>query len=385
MSSFFKSHEVSDSCNSTGRLLRVVDILREEDGDGDGFFGDFGMSDAGERLADESVTVHCLSPRRIVARWVASFRRPKRRRAATEVKREKESGDSDDQLMCSRCARNGVDSGASSSSATEIAGPGLIRKDDTSFNLGVGCSLLYLVLASKNELSKMVDLRRQMELFLQDIKEEMGRKNNPFEPFHLNTDMACSSTDCQDGPCSTSQRSYQQDFSSQILSDAQSNIPNYHQKSCLHEQGERQERIDELESEFEAELERLQLHLEVESSSGRIEQLKIQTAKNTDSTRSCCISSGEVIDLQEDGTNRQHGVPPVELERKLHELLKARQEERIKELEGALECVKQEVIEKESEVSWWKETAKVISKHIPAHSRLKLASQHDQLQQLRFQ
>ena len=157
---------------------------------------------------------------------------------------------------------------------------GLIRKDDTSFNMGVGCSLLYLVLASKNELSKMVDLRRQMELFLQDIKEEMGRKNNPFEPFHLNTDMACSSTDCQDGPCSTSQRSYQQDFSSQILSDAQSNIPNYHQKSCLHEQGERQERIDELESEFEAELERLQLHLEVESSSGRIEQLKIEVHGN---------------------------------------------------------------------------------------------------------
>lgn len=153
---------------------------------------------------------------------------------------------------------------------------GLSRKEDSSFNLGVGCSLLYLVLASKNELSKMVDLRRQMQLFLQDIKEELRRKNNPFEPFHLNTDMACSSTDCQDGPCSTSQLSYHQDFSSQILSDAQSTMQNHSQKYCQLEQGECQERIDELESEFEAELERLQLHLEVESSSGRIEHLRIK-------------------------------------------------------------------------------------------------------------
>lgn len=111
--------------------------------------------------------------------------------------------------------------------------------------------------------------------------------------------------------------------------------------------------------------------------------VKWQTANNTNSTRSCCLSSDEVVDLQEDGTERQCGVAPIELERKLHELLEARQEERIKELEGALECAKQEVIDKESEVSWWKETAKVISKHIPAHSRLKLASQHDQLQLLR--
>lgn len=87
------------------------------------------------------------------------------------------------------------------------------------------------------------------------------------------------------------------------------------------------------------------------------------------------MNSGEVTDLQE-------GVLPTELERKLHELLEARQQEQIKELEGALECAKQEIIEKESEVSWWKETAKVISKHIPAHSRLRLVSQHQQLQLL---
>uniref|UniRef100_A0A0A0L4A3 Protein POLAR LOCALIZATION DURING ASYMMETRIC DIVISION AND REDISTRIBUTION n=1 Tax=Cucumis sativus TaxID=3659 RepID=A0A0A0L4A3_CUCSA len=382
MKPLFKSHEVSDSCNSTGRRFRLVDIFREENEGGDGFSGDLGMSRV-RGLSDESVSIDCLSPRRIVARWVASFRRPKRRRALEEVRRVKEGGDSDGPLTCCRCSRDGVDGGASSASPGVIVGPGLSRKEDTSFNLGVGCSLLSLVLASKNELSKMVDLRREMEHFLQEIKEDLGRKDNHFEPFHSNADVAFSSTDCQDGPCSTSQLSYQQDFSSQIVSDAQSTIPNHSRMSCLYEQaGECQERIDELESEFEAELERLQLHLEVESSSGRIEHLRIKTAKNTNSTRSCCMSSGEVTDLQEDGTERQEGVPPVELERKLHELLEARQQEQIKELKEALECAKQEIIDKESEVSWWKETAKVISKHIPSHSRLRLASQYDQLQLL---
>ncbi|CAK9317531.1 unnamed protein product [Citrullus colocynthis] len=373
----FKSHQVFDSYTSTSRLFRVVDILREEEENGDGFAGDLGMSHTGDRsLPDEPVSIHCLSPRRFVARWLASFRRPKRRRAVEEVKREKEGADSDGPLMCCRCSRNGVDGGASSSSTAEILGPGPNRKEDTSFNLGVGCSLLYLVLASKNELSKMVDLRREMEHFLQEIKEELGKKNNPFGSFHLNTDVACSSTDCQDGPCSTSQLSYQQEFSSQIVSDAQSTILNHSRKSCLHEQaGECQERIDELESEFEAELELLQLHLEVESFSERIEKPRIKSASNTNSTRSCCMNSGEVTDLQE-------GVLPTELERKLHELLEARQQEQIKELEGALECAKQEIIEKECEVSWWKETAKVISKHIPVHSRLRLVSQHQQLQLL---
>ena len=121
----FKSHQVFGSYNSTGRLFRVVDILREEEENGDGFAGDLGMSDTGERsLPDEPVSIHCLSPRRFVARWLASFRRPKRRRAVEEVKREKEGADSNGPLMCCRCSRNGVDGGASSSSTAEILGPG---------------------------------------------------------------------------------------------------------------------------------------------------------------------------------------------------------------------------------------------------------------------
>lgn len=123
MKPLFKSHEVSDSCNSTGRRFRLVDIFREENEGGDGFSGDLGMSRV-RGLSDESVSIDCLSPRRIVARWVASFRRPKRRRALEEVRRVKEGGDSDGPLTCCRCSRDGVDGGASSASPGVIVGPG---------------------------------------------------------------------------------------------------------------------------------------------------------------------------------------------------------------------------------------------------------------------
>lgn len=125
MKSLFKSHEVSDPCNSTVRRFRLVDIFREEDEGGDGFSGNLGMSATRVRgLSDESVSIDCLSPRRMVARWVASFRRPKRRRAVEEVRRVKEGGDSDGPLTYCRCSRNGVDGGASSASPGEIVGPG---------------------------------------------------------------------------------------------------------------------------------------------------------------------------------------------------------------------------------------------------------------------
>lgn len=98
---------------------------------------------------------------------------------------------------------------------------------------------------------------------------------------------------------------------------------------------------------------------------------------DTASSVSQSLSYGEVIDPQDVCTEEVHtGVRPIELERKLHELLELRQQERIKELEEALECAKHKLSEKELEVSWWKDTARLISQHIPECSRI--VSQHDQ-------
>lgn len=94
-----------------------------------------------------------------------------------------------------------------------------------------------------------------------------------------------------------------------------------------------------------------------------------------DTSRSKSLNSGEVIDDPEEASSEvQYGVPPFELERRLHELLESRQQEQIRELEAKIECLKHKLREKEMEVSWWKDTARLISRHFPESSRF--SSQH---------
>lgn len=65
---------------------------------------------------------------------------------------------------------------------------------------------------------------------------------------------------------------------------------------------------------------------------------------------------------QED--SKEHsGVCPRELERRLHELLESRQQEKIAELEAALECTQRKLQEKDTEICWWRDTARLVSKH----------------------
>lgn len=70
-------------------------------------------------------------------------------------------------------------------------------------------------------------------------------------------------------------------------------------------------------------------------------------------------------------TEVDYGVPlpPQELERRLHEVLEARQQEQIRELEAALESARHKLREKDLEISRWKDTAKFLSQHNPATSR----------------
>lgn len=60
-----------------------------------------------------------------------------------------------------------------------------------------------------------------------------------------------------------------------------------------------------------------------------------------------------------------YGVSPYELERKLHQVAETRQQERIAELESALEQAEKLLQEKEMEICWWKEHAKTLDpKHV---------------------
>lgn len=64
----------------------------------------------------------------------------------------------------------------------------------------------------------------------------------------------------------------------------------------------------------------------------------------------------------EDRMSPPHGgVSARALERRLHELLQKRQQERIVELESALDSAQRRFHEKEREVVWWRDAAKLVS------------------------
>ncbi|KAJ8775399.1 hypothetical protein K2173_023164 [Erythroxylum novogranatense] len=246
-------------------------------------------------------------------------------------------------------------------------------KEETCFNVGVGFVLLSLVAASKNELDKMMELRANMEALLRTLSEELHSKKDSFprefEPNNNDVNDIVypeSTTDVPQGsdvlpessPITTSYDELKQDDTMDIL-----------------------EGIDQLEAELEAEIERMQFQLDEErlySQHSESEGTLSWQREDVDIVSASYSVSfgGEVIDPQEATEELHRGVPPRELERKLHELLETRQQEQIRELEAGLECINQKLYEKELEVSWWKDTAMLIAQHVPHSSRLATEGEH---------
>ncbi|XP_043807554.1 protein POLAR-like 1 isoform X2 [Manihot esculenta] len=302
-----------------------------------------------------SRSICCPSPHRIVARWISGLRRTRVKRIPDEhVKKEKETEskiDEDekglgDRAVQARCSMDGLNGGNSVSTTGE-------SRKDTSFNMGVGCCLLYLIAASKNELNKIVQMRLQMETLLQNTSEELINKSNISKLSKPNDMFAYSDTDSPQGP----------QFESQYIPESSTISAVDQSLKCEPPEKEKcsEEAMDQLEAELQAELERLQLHLDGEKLK-HSELLRV-TDEDTTCSKSQTPTSGEVIDLQPHDVDTDCGVPPDELERRLHELLEARQQEEIRELKAAIECLKHKLYEKEVEVSRWKDTAMLISRH----------------------
>ncbi|PON99227.1 Myosin heavy chain-related protein [Trema orientale] len=378
---FSKTLNPTPLCKSQIRPLRIADILVEEedeDEDEEEEYGgwkalrNFDMNGIGSRRRDRSSARPCSSPRRIIARFLAALWPARERKLLIGTQKMEEGvgelGGGSVHTTCSMNVPSGCDSHIP---ALEGQDSGRCRREsrDASFNLGIAFGLLYLIGASKNEITKMVEVRKQMEILLQNIRDELQKNDSPFKPSQPSDHLAYSINNFRESSNSHTQLSPQTNFigttsymipeSETILQCSGSTERTMHEA----EQECRLSEMDELEAELEAELERLQLHLDTENPVELPQQQRL-TVKAV------------VIDPQEVCTEELHtGVRPIELERKLHELLEFRQQERIKELEEALECAKQKLGEKEAEVSWWKDTARLISQHIPERSRT--VSLHD--------
>ncbi|PRQ26889.1 hypothetical protein RchiOBHm_Chr6g0299451 [Rosa chinensis] len=343
----FKTHE-------TRRILRIADILLDDrDGDGDLFEMDR------PRKTDHHLTIiQCSTPRRIVSRWFSALKRARPRKVNARSDNRDNEIVKESNLARTMCSTNGFNSDG---------GPGRCGMDSSSFNLGVACGLLCVVAAGKNELNKMVELRTQMELILQNAKQEMGSKNaliNDPKPAAESNEIhfASFSTNFQQASTSGSQFSLQSVGGRDECSDY-----------CVGNEGEGGDEyvagIDQLEAELRAELERMQLQLDSESNSSiskSPQQQRLEGMGGIGSNRREGDSAS--TDYSDHEMLWGCGFAPLELERKLHLVLEARQEERIKELEDALECAEQKLEEKEREVSWWRNAAILMSGHDPEPS-----------------
>ncbi|KAJ6361262.1 hypothetical protein OIU78_001828 [Salix suchowensis] len=305
-----------------------------------------------------------------IARWLSDLWRMRK-------KESKRSGVGGDRILQVKCSTNEFNGEASLNSASQTVNPGNCNREAT-VNLGVGCCLLYQIAMSKHELDKMMEIRMQMEKLLEDVREELQKKDELSKPSEMNELCAYSTTG-----------------SSTITVCGQSSRYETPKK------GECSEGRDKLEAELEVELQSLQPHLDIVDNSVKHAQQKGRsvtddntatskrqtvssgnlkwkvTDENTATSKSQTVSSGEVVAFKFEkaaGSEEHCGVSPHELERRLHELLESRQQEQIRELEGKIECVKHKLREKEMEVSWWKDTARLISRQLPESS--KLSSRH---------
>ncbi|XP_016475694.1 protein POLAR-like 1 [Nicotiana tabacum] len=299
----------------------------------------------------------CISPRWILSRWFET------KKGAEKVKEQQlQYGSGNNEKKKKKDSLTRLDR-ESLSPSPALEEPGDKKAD--SLNLGIGFGLIYLFNATKNELNKIVEIRRELEILLHNSKMEFqnqGRiRRNLSAASHSRAKISHDDSDCVE----------QFAYSTDIEQESEITCSHDHTAfNCKSMKGkETNLEMNQLEAELEVELERLQFHSDSEVT---LKYPTHQDAEIMDSSEgSLGTSFTEVYNPNACVTIRENcGVPAEELNRKLHELLQTRQEERIKELESALESTMQKLEEKEKEICWWRDTAKVISQQIPSRRSL---------------
>uniref|UniRef100_A0A0D3GJA5 Uncharacterized protein n=1 Tax=Oryza barthii TaxID=65489 RepID=A0A0D3GJA5_9ORYZ len=235
-------------------------------------------------------------------------------------------------------------------------------------DLGVGLSLVFLLAKTSDEFNKMAKVRAEMETLLREIKEQVrqsssgGVGDDDASKPRCNLESAASSclTDTNENERASARMMEDQATSS-------SNHMEEEEVSCEKSAEEYEScfpRMDVLEEEFHAELDLLQVNY---GSDVQLFLPEEHDAEQPDEITECREEfnddvgrEDEVVEDEDyDDEAEYNGVNAVELERRLHELLHQRNQERIEELELALKRAEKKLVEKEMEVSMWKDTAKL--------------------------
>ncbi|XP_019711318.1 protein POLARALIZATION DURING ASYMMETRIC DIVISION AND REDISTRIBUTION-like isoform X2 [Elaeis guineensis] len=237
------------------------------------------------------------------------------------------------------------------------------KPEEVSLNLGMGIGLVFLLARSATEFDKMVELRAQMETLLKDIKDEIQRKEVPPNNTESNNIIGSSASNSFGNGNTSNSISLRNDRASYHLPRLHSAMESAAQSKCDTAPGSKRcLKVDQIEAELEIELERLRLDLGDKDSSAYLQPHGMElTSGNTDPSENLTQSSEEGNEAEE--RSFHYGVNPRELERRLHELLETRQQERIAELESALEYAERMLHERDREICWWRDTAKLVSHH----------------------
>lgn len=235
--------------------------------------------------------------------------------------------------------------------------------DEQLFNFGLGFGVVFMVTSSKKEIEKLRELQKQTERLVKDLKEEVSRRNfsNDSSQIVQNGEDMLSEhhyakreiEDAKDRMASVSQSS-----SGRLESGISENGCNSSAQSIITtESTPEHSGMAQLEAELEAELERMELNLTAEIS------CELETFSGSEMPGNIVYNDLDVSGTpgkksshdQENIDRANDGVSPIELERRLHELLQKRQEDHITELEADLKITEDKLVDKEKELSWWKE------------------------------
>ncbi|KAK6131969.1 hypothetical protein DH2020_034289 [Rehmannia glutinosa] len=315
----------------------------------DGYYSDTTTKMRRRRRSEICRSFTCLPPWFILWRWFNGGESGGSRSRSMGRKwgKEKIEGNFDVKMKSGKVKGGSRNPEASSSNSREDVSE---FGKEASFNLGVGFGLIYFV---RDELNKMVEMRQKMELLLQEFRTELQNQEN--KPFY----MPCESSNI---PSSFSNTGVQETLYAEENDDSDQwpvvgfASDRYRREKSL--------RMDQLEAELEAEFDRLQITSDILNfSTHQYSEVNVEDSAPGLSFNMCYEEDDEPHDL---GNDEFYGVCPRELERKLHQVLETRQQERINELESAVEYAMQQLEEKERELACWKDAARLISRHFPA-------------------
>ncbi|VAI50712.1 unnamed protein product [Triticum turgidum subsp. durum] len=249
-------------------------------------------------------------------------------------------------------------------------------------SLGLGAGLVLLLSRGAAELSRMAELRAQMERLVMDVKAEArgSTRSDLSDGGHVD-----------DGASVVKERIVFKDAGGE---DAPLSRGSRDAASACGDAGvgDAAAALDQMEAELEAELKRLQVDSDHDDEEEcvrprRDHQLESEAKSDisSESRSPACVDIDGVLgdaarDCKEHEDNEEEeegdtdeedeeskachgGVPARVLERRLHELLQSRHEQRIAELQTELQRAQRKLRDKEREVSRWRDTANLVSNH----------------------